>query len=169
MNRETDRAFTLVELLVVVAIIGLLAGLLLPVVNKVRVQAKKAKARDHVHQIVSAWKGYLNDHRQFPEIEVSEMNTNIVYLLGGMGTGTASQVVYMEFSSVEAVEGFLDPWDRAYRVLIDNGVGTNETTGGGYDGVVWPDGPEGDPVRKVVIAWSLGVDTNKASDDIRSW
>ena len=73
----------------------------------------------------------------------------------------------MEFSAVQAAEGFLDPWGRAYRVVIDNGAGTNDTEG--YDGIVWPDGLGGDPVRKTVAAWSLGVDTNDAGDDIRSW
>ena len=166
MRRKTNRAFTMVELLVVVAIIGLIAGLLLPVVNKVRLQARKVTASEDVQQIVSAWKGYLNDQRQFPTVEVSEMNTNIVAILAHT---SAYANVYMEFTKAEQEAGFRDPWGRLYRVLIDNGVGTNETEGGGYDGLVWPDGPDGDPVRKVVAAWSLGPSTNDANDDIRSW
>jgi len=165
VNRAGRESFTLVELLVVVAIIGLIAGLLLPVLGKVRVQAKKATAREEVSQIVSAWKGYLNDNRGFPSIEVSVMDTNIVNLLGGLLTNTAQ--VYMEFTAEERSVGFLDPWDNMYRVVIDNGVGTNDDVG--YDGVVWPDGPGTNAVRKVVAAWSLGPDPDKTSDDIRSW
>jgi len=166
VNRENDRGFTLVELLVVIAIIGLLAGLLLPVVNKVRRQAKKATAREDLHQIVTAWKGYLNDYRRFPSIEVYEMDTNIVSLLGGTETAMPTQV-YMEFTTREIAEGFADPWHRLYRVVIDNGIGTNDDHG--YDGIVWPDGPGTNGVRKVVAAWSLGPDETDPNDNVRSW
>jgi len=61
----TTRAFTLVELLVVMAIVGLLAGLLLPVLGRARAQAKGAACLSNLRQIGVALQLYVdeNDNR----------------------------------------------------------------------------------------------------------
>ena len=63
---EGRRAFTLVELLVVVAIIGLLVGILVPVVQKAFLQAEEAKTKSRIMAIHDACIQYQNDTGYYP-------------------------------------------------------------------------------------------------------
>lgn len=56
------RAFTLVELLVVVAIISLLMAIGLPVMKQVRERGAEAVCQSNLRQMVLAMKAYCNDH-----------------------------------------------------------------------------------------------------------
>ncbi|MDR1282011.1 MAG: DUF1559 domain-containing protein [Opitutaceae bacterium] len=57
-------AFTLVELLTVIAIIGILAAITIPVVGKVREAARKAECASNLRQIGAAMYSFANDNRQ---------------------------------------------------------------------------------------------------------
>lgn len=56
------RAFTLIELLTVIAIIGILAAILIPVVSRVREQAKRASCATHLRQWGYAHNLYRDDN-----------------------------------------------------------------------------------------------------------
>ena len=57
---KNKRAFTLVELLVVIGIIAALIGLLLPALGRAREQAKKTACKAHLHDLGAAVQMYLN-------------------------------------------------------------------------------------------------------------
>jgi prepilin-type N-terminal cleavage/methylation domain-containing protein len=67
--KNRTQAFTLIELLTVIAIIGILAAIIIPTVGKVRDQAKRAQCLSNVRQITVALVSYANqDKRQrFPD------------------------------------------------------------------------------------------------------
>ncbi len=57
------KGFTLVELLVVVAIIALLLGILLPALNRARIKARQTTCATRIRSVATASKAYLNDFR----------------------------------------------------------------------------------------------------------
>ncbi|MFH1301776.1 MAG: DUF1559 domain-containing protein [Planctomycetota bacterium] len=58
--------FTILELLVVMAIVGLLVGLILPAVNAARESARKIQCVNHLHQIGTALHHYHDVYRCLP-------------------------------------------------------------------------------------------------------
>jgi len=66
MRKSFSPAFTLVELLTVIAIIGILAAMLLTVFSSAVNSTKKARARMEMSDIVTAIQGYDSAYARFP-------------------------------------------------------------------------------------------------------
>lgn len=64
-KRKTNRNFTLIELLIVVAIIAILAGMLLPALNKARESARQISCQSNLKSYMTALFNYQGDFGEF--------------------------------------------------------------------------------------------------------
>src|SRR5512135_771647 len=91
--RRSHRAFTLVELLVVIGIIAVLIGVLLPALSRARAQAGALKCASNLRQIGMTFQLYAMDNKGYwPPCKVSPTKA---YLLNG-GTFTSGNPAYWQ-------------------------------------------------------------------------
>src|ERR1017187_1755147 len=91
-NRRT-KAFTLIELLTVIAIIGVLAALLFPAIKSALAKAETAKAQAGVTGLSTAFRSYYTEYGKWPIADPASNHTyivdaNLVALLQGVNAAT---------------------------------------------------------------------------------
>ena len=164
-------AFTLIELLIVIAIIGILMSLLFPAVNSAIDAAKKAQAKNDVTQIATAVIAYETEYGKLPSTNSSVGDVGEPWLsaLGGSNTDGLNprQIVFIELPNAKGGKKgvtngtWVDPWGVKYQIAFD----------ANYDNSI--DSAVGDPkgitnaagLRKKVAVWNKVSDmTNNVSD-----
>lgn len=93
-HTHSNSAFTLIELITVIAIIAILMGLLIPQIAGAKESARRTKAATEVKTIVQASKAYYNDYGKFPPVEEAKSES------GSSGGGKTTNT-YMSFGDVE--------------------------------------------------------------------
>ncbi|MDR0870629.1 MAG: DUF1559 domain-containing protein [Planctomycetaceae bacterium] len=112
--------FTLVELLVVISIIGMLAGLLLPAVNSAREAGRRTVCVNNQSQLALALIAYEGNKSQFPPMK------------GEIGRGTIGSQAYVNLTSWI---GFILPqieYNQLYKNLSDVVIIDDATSGNHY-------------------------------------
>ena len=86
MQRHSDeRAFTLIEILVVMTLIAILMGIGYPAFTSVMEQARKTQAKNEEQQIVAAVNAYYTDYGKYPL--PAGTATDTTYGFGGTSNG----------------------------------------------------------------------------------
>ncbi|MDR1283120.1 MAG: prepilin-type N-terminal cleavage/methylation domain-containing protein [Opitutaceae bacterium] len=93
-------AFTLIELLAVIVIIGILAAIIIPTVGKVRRSAQRAVSASNLRQIGSALTLYAIDNRAYPKWTVQSIHA-LAGKKGGNVTWTANKRLLNPYLGVQ--------------------------------------------------------------------
>ncbi len=179
MRRSPDgrHGFTLMELLIVIAMIAILIGIGYPTFISILEKARKTQAANEEQQIVAAVNGFYTDYGKYPLVtadttiagSTTPSNADLFYSLRAVALGANAPVngipavnpraiVFIQppisktgtKAGINSTTGiWYDPFGSPYNVMID----------GSYDNQLtnpYTDAPSGTTLYLGVIVWSFG-------------
>lgn len=128
-RRRRSRAFSLVEMMIVIVIIGLLAGVVTVNVRSYLIQAKQNTARQEISTIVKGLETFYGVHGRYPSME----------------EGLAALSTPSEKLPEPPLEGTpTDPWGNPYQYMAPGSNGPFDVICYGADGREGGDGIDAD-------------------------
>ncbi len=173
--RPRRRAFTLIELLTVIAVIGILAGILIPTVGAARKAAVKSKSRAQMTGYATAIAQFKSQYGYYPTgltdagASISGEDEFIIALsgrdpntndpaTGDWGNNRAMRFYSFSEEEFDDADNLTDGFGNEIYIAVDadgNGTITN------------PSG--GDAIRSGVIAWSYEENTPANGVIVQTW
>ena len=127
----TVRAFTLVELLIVMAIISVLAAILLPAIFSIPERARKAQTAALLATVTNALEQYADDHGRFPTLrpgavmdDEQQFTCLFLHLNGDPTDGYGGKTLYLDLRGDQVVGGLSRTAGRGAEVEMELPLGT---------------------------------------------
>lgn len=141
-DKLNDRGFTLIELMVVIVILGILAGLIIPRIMGRPEEARRIKARIQMESIETALKLYKLDSGSYPTTE-----QGLQSLVEAPSVGELPKA-WREGGYLEKGKLPKDPWGNDYVYLCPGLQGEFDLSSYGADGE-----PGGEGKNKDINSW----------------
>jgi general secretion pathway protein G len=141
-RRQNERGFTLIELMVVIVILGILAGLIVPRIMGRPDEARQAKARIQLESLETALKLYKLDNGNYPTTEQGLQALVEAPAVGALAKNWR-QGGYLEKGKVPK-----DPWDNDFVYISPGAHGDYDLSSRGADGE-----PDGEGKNKDINSW----------------
>jgi general secretion pathway protein G len=144
-NRRTNEAgFTLIELMVVVVIIGILAGLIVPRIMGSDEKAREAKAKMQIESLETALKLYKLDNGSYPSTEQG-LKALVEAPAAGNLAKNWRQGGYLEKGKIPK-----DPWGNEFIYVSPGSYGDFDLSSLGADGEAGGEGK-----NKDINSWEI--------------
>jgi general secretion pathway protein G len=143
-RKREDAGFTLIELMVVVVIIGILAGLIVPRIMGSDDKAREAKAKMQIESLETALKLYKLDNGSYPTTEQG-LKALVEAPAAGNLPKNWRQGGYLEKGKVPK-----DPWSNEFIYISPGRHGDFDLSSYGADGE-----PGGEGKNKDINNWEI--------------